>query len=187
MRGLIKIYQVTGNQKFLDAADDLLASVYATYGQDPSPTTGIVYHYITEYPPHNNHIPDDEYDLPWQLAVTIHGMMLHHRETGDPLSRQIALDVSDYIVDYGWNGIAMNEALACEDHNNINYKGDNTGINTWIPSALALAYRKNPRPEYLSYAQIMYDSIPFITDPLSYNGYGSHHWWHSYRALILGY
>ncbi|MFH0945239.1 MAG: hypothetical protein V2A76_08585 [Planctomycetota bacterium] len=186
MRGLLKIYQVTGNPELLETANDLLASVYATYGQAPSPSTGIVYHYITKYPPHANHIADDEYDLPWQLAVVIHGMMLHHRETGNPLSRQLALDVADYLVDYGWNGLAMNEALANDDHNNFNYKGDNTGINTWIPSALALAYRQNPRPEYLAYAQIMYDSIPFITDPLTYNGYGIHHWWHSYRALILG-
>ena len=187
MRAIVKIYQVTGNPKFLSAANDLLASVVATYGQDPSPTNGLVYHYITEYPPHNNHIADDEYDLPWQLAVTIHGMLLHHRETGDPRSLAVALDVSDYIVDYGWNGVAMNEALANDDHTNINYKGDNTGVNTWIPSALALAYRQDPRPEFLSYAQIMYDSIPFITDPLTYNGYGVHHWWHSYRALLLGY
>ena len=187
MRAILQIYQVTGNPKMLDAANDLVASVAATYGQTPSPETGLVYHYITEYPPHANHIADDEYDLPWQLAVAIHGMFLHHRETGDPRSLEIAMNVCDYLVDYCWNGVAMNEALANDDHTYVNYKGDNTGVNTWIPSALTLAYRQNPKPEYLSYAQIMYDSVPFLTDPLTYNGYGMHHWWHSYRALILGY
>ncbi len=187
MRSLLKIYQVTGDERYLGSANDLLTSVANTYGQAASPLTGLVYHYVTAYPPHPNHIPDDEFDMPWQLAVAIYGLLLHHRETGSAVSREIALDVADYIVDYAWNGVAMNEALAVEDHNHINYKGDNTGINTWVPSALALAYREYARADYLYIAQYMFNSIPGLTDPVTYNGYLTYHWWHSYRALILGY
>ncbi|MBI4878845.1 MAG: hypothetical protein HY812_04175 [Planctomycetes bacterium] len=187
MRSLIKIYQVTGDERYMGSADLLLTSVANTYGQDASPVTGLVYHYVTAYPPHANHIPDDEYDLPWQLAVAVYGMFLHHRETGSALSREVALDVADYIVDYAWNGVAMNEALAVDDHNYVNYKGDNTGVNIWIPSALALAYRQHARAEFLWTAQYMFNSIPGLTDPVTYNGYSTYHWWHSYRALILGY
>lgn len=187
LRALVKIYQATGDPRFLESADDLVAAVDATYGRDPSPVTGLVYHYVTRFPPNANHIPDDEYDLPWQLGVVIHGMMLHHRETGSKTSRRIALDVADYIVDYAWNGVAMNESLAVDDHTYFNYKGDNTGVNTWIPSALAIAYREDPRPEYLFIADFMYHSIPGLTDPTSYIGYGLHHWWHGFRSLVLGY
>jgi len=187
MRALIKIWQVTGEQRMLDSADELVASVAATYGQEPSPVTGIVYHYVTRYPPHANHLSNDEYDLPWQLACVIYGFLLHHDETGDPLSREIALNVADYMVDFGWNGVAMDEALAVDDHGTVNHKSDNSGINIWIPSALALAYRESRRPEYLYIANTMFNSIPGLTNPVSYNGYGTHHWWHGLRSLLLGY
>ncbi len=187
MRALVKIYQATGDPRFLATADTLVNTVAATMGKDPSPVTGLVYHYVTRYIPHNNHIKDDEYDLPWQLATVIHGMLLHYRETGNATSRQIALDVADYLVDYAWNGIAMNEALACDDHTYANVKYENTGVNLWIPSALILAYRENPRPVFPVIAQTMYDSLGALTNPLTYNGYTIHSWWHDYRAWVLGY
>lgn len=187
LRALVKIWQVTGDERVLHSANALVTAIKNTYGNAPSPLTGLVYHYITRNAPHPNHIADAEYDLPWQLATVIHGMLLHHRETGSADSRAIALDVADYLVDYGWSGAFMHEAMSCDDHNNLNPMDDNAGINTWIPSALALAFRQEARPEYLYIAQTMYNSVPSLTQWNTYNGSGIYHWWHNYRSLILGF
>lgn len=188
MRGLTKIWQVTGDQRFLDSANDLVLSVEKTRGQKPSPITGKVYHYITRYPPHNNHIKDAEYDLAWQMAVVVHGMSLHNAETGSKMSKKIAADVAGYIVDYSWDTelLTMDEAIAVDDHNNDNPKPDNTGVNTWIPSALAVAYRANPKNKaWLDVATVMYDSLPAFHSANGYLGYTTFSWWHGYKTVLF--
>jgi hypothetical protein len=161
-------------------------AVFNTYGQQPSPVTGIVYHYLTRYPPNANHIADAEYDCPWQVCVAIHGLLLHHRETGSAQSIQVALDATQYLVDYAWNGVAMNEALDVDDHTHANWNLQNSGTNTWVPSALALASRYGAGSQPLAIATAMYDSIPSLTPWNISNGWGIYHWWHSYRAELLG-
>lgn len=186
LRTLIKIWQVTGDEKILATAEKLVTSLENSYNADAaSPVNGLVYHWVTRYPPNGSHVDDAEYDCPWQIAVTVYGLLLYHRETGDGRAVKIAEDLCDYIVDYGWNGVAVNDSMAVDDHTNHKYVGSNTGVNTWIPSALALMYAKEPRPEYLSYATLMYDSLsPSFKDETHYLGTGLFHWWHSYRVLI---
>lgn len=187
LRALMKIWLCTGDEQVLASADALVTSVHNTYNRAPSPVDGNVYHWVTRYPPNASHIATEEHDIPWQLAVVIHGMLLHHRETGSQQSLDIALDVSDYLVDWCWNGLTMEEAVACDDHTIVNHKPDNTGVNTWIPSALCLAWRYDPRVEYLGVATTMYNSVPNLVGWNSYYGWGLYHWWHDYRALLLGY
>lgn len=155
-----------------------------THGKQPSALTGIVYRYIFAHPPVASHIADAPFDMPWQLAVTIHGFLLHHRETGSKKSRKLALHVADYLVKYCWNGVAMNEAVAVTDHQVVNPKTDNEGVNTWIPSALALAWREKPKLKYLKFATQMVESIPptFLKWD-HFLGWSGYHWWHSYLAV----
>ncbi len=190
LRAVLRIYRVTGDPRILDIANQLVAVVDSTYNKStPSPVTGDVYHWVTRFPPNASHIADAEYDVPWQLAIVIHGMLMHHRDTGSTVSRQIALDVADYLVDFCWDPVkgTIHESLAVDDPSDHLPKPDNTGVNTWIPSAFAVAYRQYPRVEYLGYAQIMYNSIPNLQSWNTYYGWGLYHWWHDYRALILGY
>jgi len=186
LRALIKIYQVTGDVRFKNSADELVVSAFNNYGKTPSPVTGLTYHYLTRYPPNGSHISNAYYDCPWQMCVAIHGLLLHHRETGSAMSRQIALDVADYITNYAWNGVAMNEALNVYDHNHVNSNYSNTGTNTWVPSALALVYRHTGNANQINMAQAMYNSIPGMTPWNTSNGWGIYHWWHSYRAVLAG-
>lgn len=190
LRAMIRIWRVTGDENILQLADMFVAVTDSTYNKaTPSPITGEVYHWVTRYLPSAHHIEEAEFDIPWQLATVIHGMLLHHRETGEEMSKLVALDVADYLVEDCWDPSisTMHEALACDDDSIINPKPDNTGVNTWIPSALAIAYRFEPRVEYLGYAQSMYNSVPSLQSWNSYYGFGMYHWWHDYRALILGY
>jgi hypothetical protein len=186
LRALIKCWQVTGDERVLDCANVLVDVVRTTYNQSPSPITGEVYHWLTRQPASGSHVKTTSWDAPWQLAVAIHGLLLHHRETGDAQSRKIALDVADYLVDHCWNGVTMHESVANDDPSIVNPKSDNTGINTWIPSALALCYREDPRVAYLGVAQSMYNSVPILQAWNTYYGWGVYHWWHNYRSLILG-
>jgi len=187
LRALVKVWQATGDERFRKSADDLVRSVYETYGKrSESPITGIRYAYVTRYPPHANHIADEDYELPWQLAVAVHGMLLHHAETGSKQSAKIARDISNYMVKYCWNGVAMDEALFVDDHSYVNHKGDNTGVNTWIPSALALAWRDSKKDKkFLNIAKKMVESIPQNwLNPNDYLGYGLQHWWMSYKVIV---
>ncbi len=186
LRGLTKIWQVTGDQRFLDSANDLVLSVEKTRGNSKSPITANVYHYVTRYPPHNNHIKDAPYDLAWQMAVVVHGMLLHNSETGSKTSKKIAAEVTGYIIDYSWTGETMHEAIAVDDHKNVNPKPSNTGVNTWIPSALAVAYRANPKKKvWLNAATVMYESLPTFHSPNSYLGYTTYSWWHGYKRVMF--
>lgn len=186
LRALLKIYQVTGDNQILDTADRLVTSLENSYNKNSiSPINGIKYHWVTRYPPNGSHVADADYDCPWQIAVTIHGLLMFHRETGQGRAVKIAEDLADYIVDYGWNGVAMNDSMAVDDHTNNKYFSNNTGVNTWIPSALALVYAKKARPEYLAYATLMYDSLSSsFKDETHYLGSGLFMWWHNYRVLI---
>lgn len=190
LRAMIRIWRVTGDENILQLADMFVSITDQTYNKStPSPLTGEVYHWVTRYLPSAHHIEEAEFDIPWQLATVIHGMLLHHRETGDDTGKNVALDVADYLVEDCWNTttLSMHEAVACDDEAIINPKLDNTGVNTWIPSALAIAYRYEPRVEYLGYAQTMYNSVPTLQAWNSYYGFGMYHWWHDYRSLLLGY
>lgn len=188
MRGLIRIWRVTGDPDILACADTLAAVAATTYNKDqPSPITGEVYHWLTRFPPNSSHIATAEYEVPWQLAVAIHGMLLHHHETGNETSKEVALDFADYIIEDCWDPtkLTVKESLANDDDSVFLPKPDNMGVNTWIPSALARCYRVDPQVEYLGVAQHMYDSVPTLQAWNSYYGFGIYHWWHSYRALIL--
>src|SRR5690606_3071495 len=144
------------------------------------------YAYVTRYLPHANHIKDAEYDLPWQLAVALHGLLLHHAETGSKESKRLCTDIADYLLERCWTGTTMHEAIAVDDHMYVNKKADNTGINTWIPSALALTYREaKKQKDYLNVAQTMFESVPSgFYDPNHYLGYGLQHWWLGYKSVI---
>lgn len=189
LRAMIRIWRVTGDENILQLADLFVSITDQTYNKStPSPVTGEVYHWVTRYLPSAHHIEEAEFDIPWQLATVIHGMLLHHRETGDETGKLVALDVADYLVEDCWSTstLSMHEAVACDDESIINPKPDNSGVNTWIPSALAIAYRHEPRVEYLGMAQTMYNSVPSLQAWNSYYGFGMYHWWHDYRSLLLG-
>jgi hypothetical protein len=187
LRAMLRAWRVTGDERLLALSDLLVHVVDTTYNKSASPVTGETYHWVTRFQPSASHIATDDHDIPWQLATVVHGMLLHHRETGSETSRTIALDICDYMVDHCWDPVkqTMHEAVACDDDSIINPKPDNTGVNTWIPSALAIAYRHEPRVEYLGYAQVMYNSVPILQSWNSYYGWGLYHWWHDYRSLIL--
>src|SRR5690606_32789365 len=50
LRAIVKIWQVTGDPRFLQASNDLVESVWSTYGmRHTSPITGMKYAYVTRY------------------------------------------------------------------------------------------------------------------------------------------
>ena len=186
LRALVKAYQLTGDKRFLDSGGDLVLATYKTYNRKiASPITGKIYHWVTRYPPVAKHIPDAEFEMPWQMGPMIHGLFLYYRETGDKKARKIALDAADWLVDYAWKKPVMPDAVANDDHKHINPLSDNNGVNTWLPSALALAYREGKRPEYLAIATLIYNSVPSsLKDWNSWIGWSNYHWWHSYLAVL---
>ncbi len=186
LRALMKILAVTGDPRYRTAVDALVTSIDNTRGKSPSPVNGLTYHWITRFPPDDRHVADADFDLPWQLAVVIHGMLMHSRETGSAVSRQVAIDIADYIVDYSWNGASTCESLACDDHTNFHPHDANDGVNIWVPGALAAVYRVAPRPEYLIVASTMVNSVGNLTQWNNSNGWTVYFWWHSYKALIQG-
>ncbi|MBI4881252.1 MAG: hypothetical protein HY812_16575 [Planctomycetes bacterium] len=181
LRALMKAYAATGDARFLARAQGVVQSVQNFRGQSPSPLTGLLYHYLTRQvygaAGHNMTL---EYDLPWQIAVGMYGLALYGRETGDPAVDPILADLSNYIIDYAVAGGVVLEALACDDHLDVNPKESNSGVNSWISSALAIAWRVTKRAETLALAQKIFAE--------NKTGFGdaddSYHWFHSVGAVL---
>jgi len=181
LRALMKAYAITGDPGTRTRADDLVQSVRNFRGQLPSPETGLVYHYLSRQTyGAGHHNMTDDYDLPWQIAVGIYGLALYARDTGDTSVHTIIGESSDYIVDYATIGGVVVEALACDNHLDNNPKDSNSGVNSWIASALALAYRITGRDETVEIARDIFEQNPhdFLDAGASY------HWYHTIGAEI---
>lgn len=183
LRALTKIHQVTGDPALLDKARDLVAIVHEFRGQDPSPKTGIPYHYLarTIYGG-GSHGMTEDYDLPWQIAVGIYGLSLYHRETQDESVPPVIAELSRYILDYCVVDGVIVEALACDDHTDFNAKSQNDGVNTWIPSALAIAWRATGDDELLDLASdiFYFNDGGFLDDNPTYP------WLHTIAEVLEG-
>lgn len=180
LRALVKIWLVTGDQRMIGKAADLVTSLDTFRGQTPSNVTGLTYHWLAANKYGGSaHNMDSEYDLPWQIAVGVYGLALYARETGSVKALGIIADVSNYILDFGLqdNGV-FKEAIAIEDHQDFNPKPKNDGVNAWISSALALAYQVTGKPAALAYANKVFDenNTTFAQD--------AWHWWHVTGATL---
>ncbi len=176
LRALVKIYQVTGDDRMLEQAHDVCIIADKFRGLTPSPVTGLVYNYFSReiYGGASHNMPGD-YDCPWQMAVGIYGLGLYYRETSDPLALPIVHDVAQYIIDHCVQpGDVVVEAILCDDHKVINPKPKNDGVNMWITSALAYAYLVTGSEPMRALSEKIFDdnSTDFMKSGDNY------HWFH---------
>ena len=181
LRALMKVHAVTGDPAVLAKAQGLVTQIKLHYGQDPSPVTGKEYHYVARniYSLDQHNMTAD-FDMPWQIAVTMHGLALYLRDTGDASVEPIIIDLADYLVDYCIQGGIFVDALACDDHLDFNPKDKNDGVNTWIPSALAIAYRLSGKQKHLDKAKMVYDQ----NDHDFLNAVNFYHWYHPIGEVL---
>lgn len=181
LRALMKIRSCTGDSRLLDRAQKIVSNVKTYYGNKKSPVTGITYHYLArQIYGGGSHNMTKDYDLPWQIAVGIYGLGLYYRETGDQTVVKVIGDVAGYIADYCvQNGVVV-DALACDNHLDFNAKPSNNGVNTWIPSALAIAYRLTGNQKLWNLCKLIYEQND--TGFASADEY--YHWYHSAAELL---
>ena len=181
LRALVKVYQVTGDERLLDKAAGIVDAVKTYRGQDPSPLTGITYHYMARniYGGDKHNMTLD-FELPWHLAVGMYGLAIYARETADPTIPPIIDEMAHYIVNYCIREGVVVDALACDNHDDYNPKVKNDGVNTWLPSALAIAWRVHPDPAYYTWAKTIIDQ----NDHDFLDAENFYHWYHEIGELI---
>ena len=158
LRALMKIYAVTGDQRILGKATDVVDNIEQSYGQTASPVTGITYHYVARnIYAHDKHAMTEDFELPWQVATTLYGLMLYARDTGDDTLTPMVDDIADYLVTYCIQDGVFVDALACDNHLDFNPKDDNTGVNLWLSSALAIVYRSTGDPSHYQWSKALFD------------------------------
>jgi hypothetical protein len=183
LRVLMKIHAVTGDGALLLRARNVARSVDKYRGKTPSAKTGITYHWLARsiYGGHTHNMSED-YDLPWQMAVGLYGVALYVHDANDHSVLPVLADVSNYMVDWcvDANGVVV-DALAVADHLDFNPKALNDGVNTWIPSALAVAYRATLRPETLELARRLFDA-----NKTAFGNAGEYYHWYHTVGEVLG-
>lgn len=186
LRGIMKMYAVTGDSRLLDRAKTIVQSVDNFRGKGPSPKTGKTYHWLArQIYGGGSHNMSDDYDVVWQMAVGLYGLALYWRDTGDPQAKYVLSDVSNFMLDYCVqpSGI-FKESIDVEDPGIYNPKPTNNGVNTWIASAMAIVYRITGRPEARQRAKDIFDSNPngYLTGYVSGSDY--YHWYHSIGEVV---
>lgn len=141
LRAMMKIWQVTGDQRILDQAKKMVTIADKYRGKAPSDETGIVYHYLARsiYSLGSHNMVED-YDCPWQIGVGIYGFASYYHETLDPIAIPIVQQIARYVTDYATIGLVPVEAIECDDHAVINPKPSNDGVNQWLSSSLAISF-----------------------------------------------
>jgi YetA-like protein len=176
LRASIKIYQATGDSRQLALVQKIVTIADKFRGKSPSPDTGLVYHYLARsiYGMGSHNMVDD-YDCPWQIGVGLYGFALYYRETLDPLAVVIAQDLGKYILEYGSNGLFPVEAIECDDHNVVNPKPTNDGVNMWLSSALTISWLAGAGPGVGILAEKIFDdnATHFL------NAGDNYHWFHT--------
>lgn len=181
LRALMKVYAVTGDVRYLHKAEDIVLQIKIYRGQASSPTNGIVYHYLARNKyGGDKHGMTEEFEQPWQVAVGIYGLALYGRDSGDASVDPIISELSSYLIDYCMFNDVFVDALACDNHIDLNPKSKNDGVNTWIASALAIAYRSNPNPVFYQKAKLILDqnTSAFLDADNFY------HWYHDVGTLV---
>jgi hypothetical protein len=176
MRSLLQIHGVVGDPRLMDRARDLLISSDNFRGKSPSPETGKTYRYLTRHVyGGGTHGMDEEYDMPWQIAVAVYGFAGYYRETGDMMARDMLIDIAAYVTQYCVVAGIVVDALECDNHNVINPKVKNDGVNAWITSAMAVAYRYSGYQPLHVLGKKIYDDneTHFLTTGDNY------HWYHT--------
>lgn len=180
LRALIKIYQVTGDMALLQKAKDVMEVVHKFRGQDPGDQDGPGYHYLARsIYGKGQHGMTTEYDLPWQIAVGMYGIALYYRETSDPSVPGVLGDLSEYLVDYCVVDDVVVDALSCDDHLDFNPNQKNNGVNAWIPSALAIAYRLTGDKDAVALAAKIYEE-----NASSYEDSPKYSWFHTVGEVL---
>lgn len=176
LRAQIKIWQATGDERLLAQAAKLVAIAEKYRGKTPSDETGIVYHYLARsiYSLGSHNMVED-YDCPWQIGVGLYGFALYYNETHDPLALSISKQIGEYVAQYGTNGLVPVEAIECDDHNVVNPKPTNDGVNQWLSSSLAMSYAAGADPSLAVIAEKIFDDnkTGFL------NAGDNYHWFHT--------
>lgn len=111
MKALVLCWLATGDERLKrHGIERLHAVIDRDRGKPPNA-------YAVSQEPHPNAFgPDVRWDAPWQQAAFVMGMAAGYRYFGDPLFREVALDVTGWMARQGWaEGIGPKYFVAVED------------------------------------------------------------------------
>ncbi|PIE22376.1 MAG: hypothetical protein CSA62_12775 [Planctomycetota bacterium] len=111
MKALALCYQASGKQALKQHA---IARLHQIIDKErgKAPMTWAV----SQEPHPNAFGPGVRWDAPWQQAAFVMGMAAGYRYFGDPLFRQVAIDVARYMAKEGWlEGVGPKYFVAIED------------------------------------------------------------------------
>ena len=113
----------------------------------------------------------------------IHALHRYHRQFDDPRAPAWIRTMADYLVDQCWKNAQQDftKFISVED---TSFFGDfdPTGLSSWIPGSLAVAYRYNPRQRYLDCSNTVFNRWSNGTRTISLD-HGYWHWWATYIHL----
>jgi len=174
LRGLVQLHRVTGDRAYLDAASQLVRGMDARRGKGEIK-------YLNEAAPDPRQLTNHPFEMPWQVAIAVNGLVYYFEQTGDPLARTIALDAADFLVKDGWNpktGV-FKRCVATDGSGAFLDEREPGGTQSWIASALVAAYRLEPKPEYRILADGLYRVVK-ATNATFDRGGQQWSWWQSY-------
>lgn len=182
LRALLKIYAVTGDARMKGAADKIVLIADKFRGKTPSPLTGKVYNYLARaIYGGGSHNMDEDYDCPWQIGVGMYGLAYYYVETGDPLALKMIQDLNKFIVYFCVKNNVVVEAIACDNHYDINPKNKNDGVNIWLTSALAIGFRYSGNTKSWQVGNLIFDQ-----NQNSFMTAGDNYHWHHVAGIVFG-
>jgi hypothetical protein len=154
LRALLKAYFISGAQRFLDGATNIVKNVNQYRGKAPNAWCVAMQDYGKAFP--GNYT--DTYESPWQMGPFLHAAMLYYNTTGDPMVKTMMVEMADYLCGPAWgpNG-NFKRFVKTKDWNEWVICTQYDGVGQWIPSALLLVNRMAPKSIYVEKAQAQYD------------------------------
>ncbi|MBK9384719.1 MAG: hypothetical protein IPN34_07890 [Planctomycetes bacterium] len=191
LRGLCQIYETTGEPSVRAGIDFYIRNWEGSRGRGTSGNDG----HVTRQPPHPNAlgVPGSNattsqsdrfwWDAPWQIGIVIHALHRYHRQFDDPRAPAWIRTMADYLVDQCWKNAQQDftKFISVEDPGFFG-DFDPTGLSSWIPGSLAVAYRYNPRQRYLDCSSTVFNRWSNGTRTISLD-HGYWHWWATYIHL----
>ncbi len=176
LRALVHCYRVTGDERYIDAAAQMVRRADEERGKGEIK-------YFHRNKPDNRHIADDESEAPWMVAVAMYGLCSYWSETADPLVPPMLADLTEFILS-AYRGVGFIAAMPLSDPAFDGETWQPLGTNQWIPGALATAAtviddHAAVDRVYPYYKQMLEHS----SKPIRF-GSDSWHWWQPYLVSL---
>jgi len=176
LRALVQVYRATGDQRYIDAAADMVARADKERGR------GLV-KYLHRNKKDARHIENKESESPFMVAVAMHGLAAYYTETEDKKVPPMLRDLTAFeMASFRGNGFVDDQP--CDGPITGGKVSAPLGVSQWIPGAIAEA-------AFITGNHAPVDAIfPYYREMTQHEGHElrfgspSWHWWQCYLASL---